>query len=272
MGEKGHRVCTSAKAVRRSYRAARYPSQRGKVKCSSIIGASGSGKSTMLRCINLLETPTSGQVLYHGRDITARGDESLAVPRKGRHGVPELQSLQQHDGAAKTASPVRCRCSARPRRGGENRHGISRARRHDAVHPARPARSGGQKRRVAIARALAMEPEVLLLRPSRRARSIRRWSVRCSMLCALAGDGLTMIVVTHEMAFARDVFTRTSSLWPTASSAKRDARRIFLKTPQDPKTANFSRFLVGCPKRPLAATAPVRISAGRLTRAGRHPV
>ena len=70
---------------------------QGDVTC--IIGASGSGKSTLLRCINLLETPTSGEILFHGKNITGKGVKATAVPDQGRHGVPVLQPVQQHDRA-----------------------------------------------------------------------------------------------------------------------------------------------------------------------------
>ena len=178
----------------------------------SIIGASGSGKSTMLRCINLLETPTSGQVLYHGQDITAR-EMNLSQYRA------KVGMVFQSFNLFNNMTPY--------------------------IH-ARPAQlSGGQKQRVAIARALAMEPEVLLFDEPTSALDPQMVGEVLDVMRSLAGDGLTMIVVTHEMAFARDVSTNVVFMADGVICEEGRPKDIF-ENPQDSKTREFlSRFLVG---------------------------
>ena len=165
----------------------------------SIIGASGSGKSTMLRCINLLETPSSGQVLYHGQDITAK-DFNLTQYRTKVGMAPYIN--------------------------------------------ARPSQlSGGQKQRVAIARALAMQPEVLLFDEPTSALDPQMVGEVLDVMRRLAEEGLTMIVVTHEMAFARDVSTDVVYMSDGVICEQGKPHELF-ENPQNPKTREFlSRFL-----------------------------
>ena len=182
--------------------------QKGDV--TSIIGASGSGKSTLLRCINLLETPTDGQILFHGEDITRRGynvpayrakvgmvfqsfnlfnnmtvlDNCMAGLRKVMH--------QDRDTAEQTAKRYLDKVGMLP-----------------YIHAKPRQISGGQKQRVAIARALAMEPEVLLFDEPTSALDPQMVGEVLDVMKTLVKEGLTMLVVTHEMAFARDVSSRT---------------------------------------------------------------
>ena len=184
----------------------------------SIIGASGSGKSTMLRCINLLETPTSGQVLYHGQDITAR--EMNLSQYRAKVGMV-FQSFNLFNNMTALQNCVTGQMSVLRR---------SRA---------------GQKQRVAIARALAMEPEVLLFDEPTSALDPQMVGEVLDVMRSLAGDGLTMIVVTHEMAFARDVSTNVVFMADGVICEEGRPKDIF-ENPQDPKTREFlSRFLVG---------------------------
>ena len=155
----------------------------------SVIGASGSGKSTMLRCINLLETPDGGSILYHGEDITAR---KMNVPAyRARVGMV----FQSFNLAKKSKEEAREKALKFL-----DKVGMS------AYVNAKPRQlSGGQKQRVAIARALAMEPEILLFDEPTSALDPQMVGEVLEVMTALAREGLTMIVVTHEMAFARDI-------------------------------------------------------------------
>ena len=176
----------------------------GDVTC--IIGASGSGKSTLLRCINLLETPTNGKVLFHGSDITAKGSDPCAYRAKVGmvfqsfnlfNNMTVLDNCtaglryvlhQDKETAKKTAL--------------ENLEKVGMA---PYIHAKPRQLSGGQKQRVAIARALAMQPEVLLFDEPTSALDPQMVGEVLAVMRQLAKEGLTMIVVTHEMAFARDV-------------------------------------------------------------------
>lgn len=148
----------------------------------SIIGASGSGKSTMLRCINLLETPTSGQVLYHGQDITAKDFNLTQYRTKVGHGVSELQSLQQHVGAQQLYRRSGLRAQAQPQGGRGDRHGIPDEGRHGAriSMPGRRSCPADKSSALPLRVRWPCSRRCCCLM-SRRARSTRRWSARCSM-------------------------------------------------------------------------------------------
>ena len=173
---------------------------------TSIIGASGSGKSTLLRCLNLLERPSGGQVLFHGSDVL---DADMDVPGyRTRVGM-----VFQHFNLFNNMTVLR-NCEV----GQEKVLGRKReeAREH-ALHYLRKVGmapyvnayprqlSGGQKQRAAIARALAMDPEVLLFDEPTSALDPEMVGEVLSVMEDLARDGMTMLVVTHEMAFARDI-------------------------------------------------------------------
>ena len=191
--------------------------ERGGV--TSIIGASGSGKSTLLRCVNLLETPDSGEILFHGENIARRSFR--APPYRARMGMV-FQSFNLFENMTVlencTAGPVRVL-----------RRDKSDARKTALAYlekvgmapyvDARPRQlSGGQKQRAAIARALAMEPEALLFDEPTSALDPEMVGEVLAVMRALAAEGMTMAVVTHEMAFARDVsshvaFMRDGTIW-----------------------------------------------------------
>ena len=143
----------------------------------SIIGSSGSGKSTLLRCINLLEKPTSGSIYFHGKDIQSQGF-SLTEYRSKVGMV--FQSFNLFNNLS-----VLDNCIVKPKQ-----------------------ISGGQKQRVAIARGLCMDPEVLLFDEPTSALDPEMVGEVMEVMRSLATSGLTMLVVTHEMGFARDVSNR----------------------------------------------------------------
>ena len=175
----------------------------------SVIGSSGSGKSTMLRCINLLEKPTSGQILFHGNDIT-NGYIKLSEYRSKVTMVFQSFNLFNNlsvlgnctIGMRKVLGISRCEAEETAKMN-LSKVGMS------AYINAKPKQlSGGQKQRVAIARALCMKPEVILFDEPTSALDPEMVGEVLNVMKFLASEGLTMIVVTHEMAFARDVSKR----------------------------------------------------------------
>ena len=181
--------------------------QRGDV--ISIIGASGSGKSTLLRCVNLLETPSSGQILYHGRDVAGRG---VNAPEHRSHVGMVFQSFNLFNNMTVLENCMVGQVKVLRRSREQARQQAMKYLEKVGMAPyinARPRQiSGGQKQRVAIARALAMDPEMLLFDEPTSALDPEMVGEVLSVMQELAREGMTMLVVTHEMAFARDVSTR----------------------------------------------------------------
>ncbi len=212
----------------------------------SIIGASGSGKSTMLRCINLLETPTSGRILYHGKDIS---DRSLNLSQYRTKVGMVFQSFNLFNNMTALNNCVTGQMSVlkRSRREAEEvaMKYLTKVGMAPYIH-ARPAQlSGGQKQRVAIARALAMEPEVLLFDEPTSALDPQMVGEVLTVMRELAQEGLTMLVVTHEMAFARDVSTNVVFMDDGLICEEGSPEKLFGQ-PENPKTREFlSRFLLG---------------------------
>ena len=210
----------------------------------SIIGASGSGKSTKLRCINLLETPTSGQILYHGKDITGH-DMNLSQYR-AKVGMV-FQSFNLFNNMTALNNCITGQVSVLKRSREEAEAIAMKYLERVGMAPyinARPSQlSGGQKQRVAIARALAMEPEALLFDEPTSALDPQMVGEVLDVMRSLAEDGLTMIVVTHEMAFARDVSSNVVFMSGGVICEEGKPHDIF-ENPQNPKTCEFlTRFL-----------------------------
>ena len=172
----------------------------------SIIGASGSGKSTLLRCVNLLETPSSGQILYHGTDVAGRG---VNAPEYRSHVGMVFQSFNLFNTMSVLKNCMVGQMKVLKRSKEEARQQALKYLEKVGMAPyinAKPRQiSGGQKQRVAIARALAMDPEVLLFDEPTSALDPEMVGEVLNVMQALAQEGMTMLVVTHEMAFARDV-------------------------------------------------------------------
>ena len=215
--------------------------QKGDV--TSIIGASGSGKSTLLRCINLLETPTAGQILFHGEDITRRGYHVPAYRAKVGmvfqsfnlfnnmtvldNCMVGLRKVMHQDRASAEQNALRY---------------LDKVGMLPYIHAKPRQISGGQKQRVAIARALAMEPEVLLFDEPTSALDPQMVGEVLDVMKTLVREGLTMLVVTHEMAFARDVSSRTVFMKDGIIWEEGAPEQIF-GTPEKPETKELlSRF------------------------------
>lgn len=211
---------------------------------TSIIGASGSGKSTLLRCINLLETPTSGEILYHGENITRlKGGASAYRSHVGM--VFQSFNLFNNMTALKNCMIGQVKVLGKSR--SESRemalHYLEKVGMAPYINAKPSQLSGGQKQRVAIARALAMEPEVLLFDEPTSALDPQMVGEVLEVMRNLAGEGLTMVVVTHEMAFARDVSTNVVFMADGVICEEGTPKEIF-EEPKNQKTRDFlSRFL-----------------------------
>lgn len=175
----------------------------------SIIGSSGSGKSTMLRCINLLETPTGGEILFNGENIS---NSSLKIEQYRAKVVMVFQSFNLFNNMTALENCIIGQTVVLKKSKEEAERTAMEYLEKVGMTPyinAKPKQlSGGQKQRVAIARALAMQPEVLLFDEPTSALDPEMVGEVLSVMKSLADDGMTMLVVTHEMAFARDVSDR----------------------------------------------------------------
>ena len=211
---------------------------------TSIIGASGSGKSTLLRCINLLETPTSGEVCYHGRNVAGRGVNAAAYRA---HVGMVFQSFNLFNNMTVLENCMVGQIKVLKRSREEARAHAMTYLEKVGMAPyinAKPRQlSGGQKQRVAIARALAMEPEALLFDEPTSALDPQMVGEVLTVMRSLAEEGMTMIVVTHEMAFARDVSDRVIFM-ADGVIAEEGAPTDIFEHPRNPLTQEFlSRFL-----------------------------
>ncbi len=209
----------------------------------SIIGASGSGKSTMLRCINLLEEPGGGEILFHGQDIT---DAKVNVPAYRAKVGMVFQNFNLFNNMTVLENCIVGQVKVAKKKPEEAHESAIRYLRQVGMEPflnAKPRQlSGGQKQRVAIARALAMEPEVLLFDEPTSALDPQMVGEVLSVMEELAGQGLTMLVVTHEMAFARDVSTHVIYMSEGVIEEEGTPEQLF-GAPKSEKTKEFlARF------------------------------
>ena len=209
----------------------------------SIIGASGSGKSTLLRCINLLETPSSGEILYHGKNVLSRGTNA---PEYRSHVGMVFQSFNLFNNMTVLENCMAGQIKVLKRGKEEARQHAMEYLERVGMAPfinARPRQiSGGQKQRVAIARAMAMDPEVLLFDEPTSALDPEMVGEVLAVMQRLAESGMTMLVVTHEMAFARDVSSRVVYMNDGVICEQGSPEEIF-GNPQRPETIEFlSRF------------------------------
>ena len=211
----------------------------GEVVC--VIGASGSGKSTFLRCINLLEQPESGTVLVRGTDVT---DRDCDIDGARRHiGMvfqqfnlfPHKRVLANCTVAQETV--LRRKSSEAERIAREN---LERVGLSDKMEQYPSQLSGGQQQRVAIARALSMEPALMLFDEPTSALDPELVGEVLTVMRRLAEDGMTMIVVTHEMAFAREVADRVVFM-DGGVIVEQGPPSAVIGNPQEPRTREFLR-------------------------------
>jgi polar amino acid transport system ATP-binding protein len=204
-----------------------------------VIGPSGSGKSTLLRCVNMLETPTEGHVWFRGQDITdvrANLDEvraHIGIVFQAFNLFPHKTALQNITLALEKVLRIDHK-PARERAMDELRH-VGLEARADA-YPAQL--SGGQQQRVAIARALAMRPALMLFDEVTSALDPELVGEVLDVMRRLADEGMTMMVVTHEMAFAREVGTRMIFMDDGRIVEQGDPREMF-SSPAEERTRRF---------------------------------
>ncbi|MBQ9943274.1 MAG: amino acid ABC transporter ATP-binding protein [Clostridia bacterium] len=208
----------------------------------SIIGASGSGKSTLLRCINYLEEPTAGQILYHGKDA----EQLNRAEYHSKVGMV-FQSFNLFSNMSALDNCIIGQTLVLKRSKKEARERAVAYLEKVGMTPymnARPSQlSGGQKQRVAIARALAMDPEILLFDEPTSALDPEMVGEVLSVMRDLAEGGLTMLVVTHEMGFARDVSNRVIFMDQGVIAEDASPEEIFTN-PRQQRTREFlSRIL-----------------------------
>ncbi|GAW99429.1 amino acid ABC transporter ATP-binding protein [Secundilactobacillus mixtipabuli] len=216
----------------------------GQVIC--VIGPSGSGKSTFLRCLNMLEKPTAGQVLFEGKDTSKFSDEELTVLRE-RMGMvfqsfnlfPNLTVLDNLK-----LAPIRVKKMSDKDAEEEARSLLKRVGLEEKANVYPSSLSGGQAQRVAIARALAMDPEMLLFDEPTSALDPEMVGEVLAVMKELAEDGMTMVVVTHEMGFAREV---ANEVWFMADGyilEKNEPNELF-NHPQNPRAQDFISKIIG---------------------------
>ena len=206
----------------------------------SVIGPSGEGKSTLLRCINMLERPTGGQILFDGVDITdPKYDVTLARRRMGM--VFQSFNLFGHLTVIENLMLAPMDILKRSKQEAYET-GIALLKRVDLAgreHQYPDQLSGGQKQRVAIARALAMDPSVILLDEPTSALDPEMVGEVLQLMKDLANQGLTMIVVTHEMGFAREVASRILFMNAGVIEEEGSPEEIF----DNPKSPRLKQFL-----------------------------
>ncbi|HJB08757.1 MAG TPA: amino acid ABC transporter ATP-binding protein, partial [Candidatus Enterocloster faecavium] len=216
----------------------------GDVTC--IIGASGSGKSTLLRCLNILETPTTGEILYHGTNIV--GGKVNAPAYRAKVGMV-FQSFNLFNNMNVLENCMIGQVKVLKKNKEEAKKNAMQYLEKVGMAPyinAKPRQlSGGQKQRVAIARALAMEPELLLFDEPTSALDPQMVGEVLEVMRNLAKEGLTMIIVTHEMAFARDVSSHVVFMAGGVIAEEGTPQEIF-ENPQNQLTREFlGRFMRG---------------------------
>ncbi|MBR6563179.1 MAG: amino acid ABC transporter ATP-binding protein [Clostridia bacterium] len=180
---------------------------KGDVVC--VIGASGSGKSTFLRCLNLLELPTAGSIIFDGEDLTDK-KVNLNLHRQKMGMVFQQFNLFPHMTILEnmTCAPVLLKKATKEQAEAKAKELLARVGLADRADAYPNQLSGGQKQRVAIVRALCMEPDVMLFDEPTSALDPEMVGEVLDVMRELASEGMTMVVVTHEMGFAREVSNR----------------------------------------------------------------
>ena len=205
-----------------------------------VIGPSGSGKSTFLRCLNLLETPTGGTITFDGVDITHCKGKELDKVRRKMGMVFQHFNLFPHLTIRKniTLAPVKLKLMSKEEADKQADVLLKRVGLFDKADAYPTMLSGGQKQRIAIARALAMNPEVLLFDEPTSALDPEMVGEVLEIMKQLAEDGMTMVVVTHEMGFAREVASRVLFM-AEGQILEQNPPKEFFENPQNPRLREF---------------------------------
>ena len=205
----------------------------------SLIGPSGSGKSTLLRCMNLLETPTSGHIYFHDQDITAKNvNINLHRQKMGmvfqHFNVFPNMTVEQNIMLA----PVSLKKKTKEEAHEQAMNLLERVGLRDKADVKPTKLSGGQKQRLAIVRALAMEPEVMLFDEPTSALDPEMVGEVLSVIRELAKSGMTMMIVTHEMGFAREISDRILFMNDGVIAESGKPEQIF-EAPENPRLKEF---------------------------------
>ena len=211
-----------------------------------IIGPSGSGKSTFLRCLNLMEKPTSGQILFEGKDITKLHEKEIDHVRQRMGMVFQHFNLFPHLTIRKniTLAPVKLGLMSKEEADAKAEELLKRVGLPDKADEYPTRLSGGQKQRIAIARALAMNPEVILFDEPTSALDPEMVGEVLELMKQLADAGMTMVVVTHEMGFAKEVASRVLFM-ADGYVMEQNTPQEFFENPQNPRLKEFlSKVLV----------------------------
>ncbi|WP_299995686.1 amino acid ABC transporter ATP-binding protein [uncultured Clostridium sp.] len=204
-----------------------------------VIGPSGSGKSTFLRCLNLLENPTSGKIVFEGNDITDKGTDINKI-REKMGMVFQQFNLFPHKTVLQnlTIAPIKVKGLSKQEAEKKAMELLNRVGLADKAEAYPSSLSGGQKQRIAIARALAMEPDVMLFDEPTSALDPEMVGEVLSVMNDLAKEGMTMVVVTHEMGFAREVGDRILFMDNGGIVEEGSPEEIFTN-PKNPRTIDF---------------------------------
>lgn len=209
-----------------------------------LIGSSGSGKTTLLRCLNLLEEPNSGHIWLGGQEITAPKVKKTEVRRETGM-VFQHFNLFPHMTVLKNVmlAPIKVRGLARDAAEKTARHYIAKVGLSDKVMNYPKQLSGGQQQRVAIARALAMKPQVMLFDEATSALDPEMTGEVIKVMRDLSDEGMTMVVVTHEMGFAREASDRIIFM-ADGKVAEFDTPDVIFNHPNNPQTRAFLQSVI----------------------------
>ena len=204
-----------------------------------VIGPSGSGKSTFLRCLNLLEEPTGGEIIFEGQNITAK-DTDINLVRRRMGMVFQQFNLFPHLTVRENIklAPVKLKVMTDEEADKRALELLARVGLPDKADSYPAQLSGGQQQRIAIARALAMNPDVMLFDEPTSALDPEMVGEVLEIMKELADDGMTMVVVTHEMGFAREVATRVLFM-DGGNIVEQNEPKEFFANPQHPRVKYF---------------------------------
>ena len=204
-----------------------------------VIGPSGSGKSTFLRCLNLLEEPTSGKVVFEGNDITDKKVDINKI-REKMGMVFQQFNLFPHKTVLEnlTIAPIKVKGLSKAEAEKKAMELLERVGLSNKATAYPSSLSGGQKQRIAIARALAMEPDVMLFDEPTSALDPEMVGEVLNVMKDLAKEGMTMVVVTHEMGFAREVGDRIIFM-DNGSIVEQGTPNEIFSNPKNPRTIDF---------------------------------
>ena len=204
-----------------------------------VIGPSGSGKSTFLRCLNLLEEPTGGEIIFEGQNITAK-DTDINLVRRRMGMVFQQFNLFPHLTVRENIklAPVKLKVMTDEEADKRALELLARVGLPDKADSYPAQLSGGQQQRIAIARALAMNPDVMLFDEPTSALDPEMVGEVLEIIKELADDGMTMVVVTHEMGFAREVATRVLFM-DGGNIVEQNEPKEFFANPQHPRLKDF---------------------------------